>query len=202
MPKVPDIIIIEDHPVMREGLIVFFTKTNRWNVKGTASSLKEAKELLAVSTADLILIDIQLDDGWGLDIIPWLQAEKPNSKKPIMVVYTMFNDYAHVNAAMSLGVKAYITKRRTEQELENAMQRALAGETYIDETAQASLQNSCNIISFLTKREAEIFSLAKNGLSNKQIATDLGISYRTVENMMSSAYEKTGIKNRLELERL
>ena len=202
MFEIPGIVIIEDHPVMREGLAVFLANTNRWNVKGTASSLQKAKELLAVTQADLILIDIQLDDGWGLDIIPWLQTEKPNSKKPVMAVYTTFSDYAHVNAAISLGVKAYITKRRTGQELENALQLALAGKTYIDEMAQASLRNSGNILGLLTKREAEIFSLAKIGLSNKQIAAELGISYRTVENMMSSAYEKTGIKSRLELERL
>ena len=202
MAEIPGIVIIEDHPVMLEGLAAFLAKTGRWNVKGTASNLEEAKKLLAVTAVDMVLIDIQLKDGWGLDIIPWYDTEKPNDIKPVMAVYTTFNDHAHVSAALSLGVKAYITKHRNQQELENALQQALAEETYIDDMAQYNAETFAKKTKFLSKREIEILTLVRQKHTNKEIAAELGISYRTVENILSNVFGKTGIRSRYELELL
>ena len=199
------IIIIEDHPVMREGLAAWFTATGRWQVIGKASSITGAKELLADKRADIVLLDIQLEDGWGLDLLPWLSQQNRlagHNGDQIIAVYTAFDDYAHASAALGLGVRAYICKQRSESELEEALFAALEGGTYIDKTAQAKLQSVKDIVGVLTKREAEILSLVKSGLSNKQIAVRLGISRRTVENILSCVYDKTGIRSRLELERL
>jgi len=202
------IIIVEDHPLMQKGLFSYFAGTGRWKVSGTASSLAEAKHLLCKinteSPPDVLLLDIQLEDGWGLDIIPWLK-ENPTPKNfgaglPLMAVYTSFDDYAHVSAALGLGVKVYITKRRNEQELEAALLNAFSGIVCIDETAQMNIQNVKDVFSMLTKREAEIVLLVKKKLSNKQIAAELDISYRTVENILSCVYDKMGIKSRQELE--
>ena len=211
-----EIVIIEDHPVVRNGLSAFFTSTGRWKIIGTAASLAEARELLTSVTADIVLLDIQLEDGWGLDIIPLLatQSERislethgssetqESCSMPLLAVYSAFDDYAHVRAALSMGVKAYVTKRRSEQELEDALRQALGGTLYIDEAAQQKLQTITDLCSLLTKRETEILNLVKQGLSNKEISSQLGISRRTVENILSCVYDKTGIKSRLELERL
>jgi len=198
--KEKSIIIIEDHPVMRHGLAAYFEK-NGWQVNGTAASLAEAKKLFCHITANVVLLDIQLDDGWGLDLISWMQ-EQADEQICLTAVYTAFDDYAHVSAALSLGVKAYVTKRRSEQELEAALLKALDGAIYIDEAAQIKLDNVTNIINLLTKREAEIFKQVKNGLSNRDIAFKLGITTRTVQNILSCIYDKIGIKSRQELERL
>jgi len=200
---IPKLIIIEDHPIMREGLANYFTKTNRWQVVGTASTLAEAKELVKRVCADIYLLDIQLEDGWGLDIIPCIKQGRPAEKAdPIMAVYSSFDDYAHVSAALGMGVQAYICKRRGEQELEAALRSALDGKQYIDETVQSKLNKTVNLFSLLTRRETEILRLVTQGLSNKQIAENLKISQRTVENILSCVYDKTGIRSRAELERL
>jgi DNA-binding NarL/FixJ family response regulator len=199
------IVIIEDHPVMREGLASWFAGTGRWEVAGTAATLAEAKELLNGVETDAALLDIQLDDGWGLDIIPWLSQTKCAGKKaglPVMAVYSSFEDYAHVSAAMSMGVRAYVCKRSNVPELERAILSALEGKLYIDGRVESSLQKGKDVYGLLTKREKDIFTLAKSGLSNKQIAARLGINYHTVENIMSCVYDKTGIDSRLELHRL
>ena len=208
------IVIIEDHPVMRNGLAAWFEGSGRWSVTGTASSLAEAKDLLACFSAtgqkpDLLLLDIQLEDGWGLDIITWYQAHfakqahfATQSNVPPAAVYSVFDDYAHVNAALAMGVRAYVTKRRSETELEEALLRVLEGKLYIDEAAQIKFETVKDLFSLLTKREAEILSLVKTGLSNKQVAANLGISCRTVENILSCVYDKTGIRSRMELLRL
>jgi DNA-binding NarL/FixJ family response regulator len=121
---------------------------------------------------------------------------------PIMAVYSIFNDYAHVNAAMSMGVRAYITKRRGAEELEAALEKAIRGEIYIDEEAQTRINNTENLLRLLSNREREILFLVKSGHSNREIAAKIGISRRTVENILSCVYDKTGIRSRLELERL
>ncbi|MDR0473204.1 MAG: response regulator transcription factor [Treponema sp.] len=190
------IVIVEDHPVMRNGLAAYFRDTGRWEVCGTASTIVQAKELLVKICPDLVLLDIQLEDGWGLDIIPWLNQQ---NLWPITAVYSTFDGYSYISAALGMGVKAYITKRRSESELEGALLKALNGEVCIDETAQIKFRNITDTLKLLTSREAEIFNLAKSGLSNKQIAAHLGISRRTVENMISSVYSKTGISSRMEL---
>jgi NarL family two-component system response regulator LiaR len=174
-------------------------------VAGTAATLTGAKELLTEVEADVALLDIQLEDGWGLDIIPWLLRTKYAGKKaglPVMAVYSGFEDYTHVSAAMSMGARAYVSKRRSERELEQALLKALDGETFIDETAQIQFATVSNIFSLLSRREAEILSLVKDELSNQQIADRLGISRRTVENTLSWIYDKTGIRSRLELQKL
>ena len=91
------IFIIEDHPVMSNGLAEYFGNTGRWRVTGTAASLSEAKTRLAGIRADLVLLDIQLEDGWGLDIIPWFAkqtefAEQTEPAMPVTAVYTVFDD--------------------------------------------------------------------------------------------------------------
>ena len=204
MDKITNIIIIEDHPVVRNGLSAFFTATGRWKISGIAASLAEARKLLNAIQADIVLLDIQLEDGWGLDIIPLLvtQSEQKPCSMPLLAVYSAFDDYAHVRAALSMGVKAYVTKRRSEQELEDALRKALDGKLYIDEAAQQKLKTITQLFNLLTKREKEILNLVKHGMSNKEISFRLDISRRTVENILSCVYDKTGIKSRLELERL
>jgi DNA-binding NarL/FixJ family response regulator len=206
----PRLVIVEDHPVMREGLASYFTETGRWQVVGTASTLAGAKELLSGVQADVALLDIQLEDGWGLDVIPWLVLQATLAEhtrlvaqnRPVIAVYSSFDDYAHVSAALGMGVRAYVCKRRNEQELENALQKALCGAVYVDEAAQVKLNNETDLARLLTKRETEIFSLVKSGLTNRQIASRLGISHRTVENILCCVYDKTGIKTRLELQKM
>jgi len=202
--SIPKLVIVEDHPIMREGLVKYFTGTNRWQVVGTASTLAEAKELVNRVYADVFLLDIQLEDGWGLDIIPYITKKERFSEqsRPIMAVYSSFDDYAHVSAALGMGVQAYICKRRGEQELEAALRSTLDGTPYIDDTVQSKLNKTVNLFSLLTRRETEIFRLVTQGLSNKQIAENLKISPRTVENILSCVYDKTGLRSRIELERL
>jgi len=191
------IIIVEDHPIVKEGLVSYFEKTGKWRITGTASSLENAKELLSETASDILLLDIQLEDGLGLNIIPWLQAN--NKKKPITAVYTSYDDFVYVSAAISKGVNVYMCKRRSVSELENALINALSGINYIDDCVQSKLDEVADILSLLSKREMEIFAMIKSGYPNKMIAERLGLSRRTVENILSCIYDKTGVKTRAEL---
>ena len=205
----PRIVIVEDHPVMRKSLAAWFAKTGRWQVQGSAANLEEAKAIIAASP-EIVVVDIQLESGgnnsaWGLDLVPWLREQERKQgwkQTPAVAVYSHFNDYAHVNAALSMGVAAYISKNSDEKELEAALQTVLAGGVYVDKTAESNLKNAVTAVQLLTKREAEILGLVKEGLSNRAIAVKLGISRRTVENILLRIYCKTGIGSRLEVQKM
>ncbi|MCL2069494.1 MAG: response regulator transcription factor [Treponema sp.] len=203
MTEKKKIAIVEDHAIVRRALETWFNETGRWNVIGTASSLKEARAVLPGLAADIILLDMNLEDGIGLEIISsFAKQSSIAQQKPLFAVYTGFDSHTHASAALSLGVRAYVTKRKTEIELEQYLLRALEGEICIDETARIKIQTSSDLVDLLTRREAEILIHVKKGLSNRQIADHFGISHRTVENILSLVYDKTGIHNRLELEKL
>ena len=201
MTEIPTMIIIEDHPFMRDGLASYFNGTGRWQVMGTAADIDEAKKLFDNTQVDLLLLDLQLKDGWGLDIILHLN-DLHLQKMPLLAVYSSFDDYAYVNAAMSMGVRVFICKRKSEKELEDALLQALSGKIVIDDEVQKKIQKTINICNLLTKREMEIINLVRNGISNKEIASSTGINIRTVENILYRIYEKTGINSRLELQKL
>jgi NarL family two-component system response regulator LiaR len=189
---------------MRKGLADYFEGTGRWRVLGTASNIEDAKKLLSTpegNSVDILLLDIQLETGWGLDMIPWLQ-QKNRKSVPAIVVYSAYTDYAHVNAALGMGVRGYASKSRSEEELEAALETVLRGGLYTDKTVEQELALVTGALSLLTKREGEILTLVKTGLSNKRIAEQLGISRRTVENILSCVYDKTGISSRVELQKL
>jgi DNA-binding NarL/FixJ family response regulator len=203
-------IIIEDHPVMRRGLTAYFAGSERWRVLGSAASLDDAKALLSrdknLLEVDIILLDIQLGTEWGLDLITWLREYyKENhcgGKTPPVVIYSAFSDYTHVSAALGLGVRGYVCKTHSEAELESALETVLKGEIYIDKAVQQKLTIVADTISLLTRRESEILTLVRSGLSNRDIAEQLGLSRRTVENILSCIYDKTGIPSRLDLQKM
>ncbi|GHV25176.1 DNA-binding response regulator [Spirochaetia bacterium] len=203
------IVIIEDHPVMRKGLAAWFAGTGRWQVLGIAAGLAEARDLFAEMAAlpDILLLDIQLspedggaEDAIGLDIIPWLRERF--GKTPPVVVYSQFDDYAHANAALGFGVRAYVCKSRDGEELEAVLHAALRGEVSIDKAVEPKFRNADYTQKLLTRREAEILRRLWEGQSNKHIASALGISLRTVENHLSRIYYKTGIASRADLRKM
>ena len=195
------IFIMEDHPIVSESLASFFNDTGRWNVLGTSSSLAEAKEIIPLlENIDVLLMDILLPDGWGLDIVAWLK--KQNNKMPLLAVFTAFDDYSYVSTALNLGVMVYLTKLRNKEKLENAINNAFDGIICIDDDAQRKINKITSLTDMLTNRETEILINVKKGLTNEEIAVNLGINVRTVSNIISCILDKTGIKNRRALERI
>jgi DNA-binding NarL/FixJ family response regulator len=203
-----NIVIVEDHPVMRKGLAAWFAETGRWKVLGTAASLDEAEALfcpalteLAVEKPDIVLLDIQLEGAWGLDLIPCLR-ERFGKAAPFCVVYSAFEDWAHINAALKAGARGYVSKKSDEAELEKALLAVLAGNKYIEKSLGEHLGRVNGMIDRLTRRETEVWNLAREGLSSRRIGIRLGISPRTVDNILSLIYDKTGIADRRELMKL
>jgi len=194
------VVIIDDHEMMRSGLAARLE--NHWQIAGEAASLEEAKTLFKSLTIapDLILLDIELGKEWGLDIIGDKTFGK--GKFPPVLVFSVYDDYAHVNAAIRCGARGYVCKSQSAEELLEAMEDVLSGKTSFPPALLQRMAITSDKILGLSKREQEVFSMVQRGKSNREIAADLGVSLRTIENNLSIIYDKTGAKDRRELEKM
>jgi DNA-binding NarL/FixJ family response regulator len=199
--------LIEDHGMMRRGLASYFTQGNRWRVFAEAASLSDAAVLIGkFSTAksslpDLVLLDIQLEKEWGLDLIPLLKKSCGKIVPPVLV-YSVYEDYAHVKAAVRAGAAGYIGKSRKDEELETAMDAVLKQGSFFAPDLLSKIAVISDIMLALTKRERQIFEMVQHGKSNREIAVELGLSLRTIENNLGIMYDKTKVNSRKELEAL
>ncbi|MDR3200148.1 MAG: response regulator transcription factor [Spirochaetales bacterium] len=197
------VIIIEDHVMMRRGLAAYFAESGRWQIAGEAGNFQEAAVLIAglASRPDMVLLDIELRDGWGLDLVQTLK-QKFGKNAPPALVYSVYNDYAHIKAAIRAGAAGYVGKSQGEAELEAAMQAILEGKFYLSPALIPGISAVSDMLLSLTKRERQIFEMVQRRCGNQEIADRLGLNIRTIQNNLSIIYSKTGVKNRRELERL
>jgi DNA-binding NarL/FixJ family response regulator len=195
------VVIIDDHELLRRGFAGALDSS--WTVAGQAADLAEAKAVFENmrQPPDLVVLDIALrNNDWGLDLVPWL-AERFEKAPPILV-YTVYADYAHVQAAVSMGVRGYVSKDEGFPALEQAMRTVVQGLVYINQKLFSKLTAVPDMISGLTKREKQIFLLVQQGWDNRRIAAEFSLVPRTVECYLNRIYSKLGVKTRRELQGL
>jgi len=198
--KKPNIIIVDDHLIFRQGLKSIITLENIANVIGEASNGIELIELLSDLKPDLVLMDIDMPRMNGLDATEKALEILPELK---VIAFSMFSDEEYYYKMIDRGVKGFILKTSGINELETAIQNVMSGDTYFSNellrkiinnfgrtniTKQTALEN-------LTEREIEILQLICFGLSTEQIAEKLFISPKTVKSHKSNLLEKTVCKN-------
>jgi len=198
--KKPNIIIVDDHLIFRQGLKSIITLENIANVIGEASNGIEFIELLSDLKPDLVLMDIDMPRMNGLDATEKALEILPELK---IIAFSMFSDEEYYYKMIDRGVKGFILKTSGINELETAIQNVMSGDTYFSNellrkiinnfgrtntTKQTALEN-------LTEREIEILQLICLGLNTDQIAEKLFISPKTVKSHKSNLLEKTVCKN-------
>ena len=197
------VVIIDDHEMIRAGLISRLK--DHWQITGEAVSLDEAVNLFANSDEwpNLIILDIELGNDWGLDLLGILRKNTSNGKKiPPVLIYSVYDDYVHINAALRAGVKGYVSKSQNTDDLLEAMEKAVDGKMIFPSSLAQRVTVVSELLLCLTKREREIFDMVQRRFNNREIAGTLGVSLRTVENNLGIIYSKTGVKNRQALEKL
>jgi NarL family two-component system response regulator LiaR len=196
------LVIIDDHDLLRRGLISALGES--WTVAGQAADLDEASSIFTKlkTPPDLVVLDIALGKGpWGLDLIPAL-AEQYGSRTPPVLVYSAYADYAHVQAAMNMGVRGYVSKAEGFPVLEKAMETVVQGQVYINQELISKLSAMPDILGSLTKREKQIFLAIQHGRDNQHIAEEFSLALQTVECYVNRIYSKLGVKSRKELQEL
>ena len=201
-------VLVDDHPPVRDGVKVALQRDKDIIISGEAETAEELREILRDSDIDVVVLDISLPDGSGVELVTQLREQYPLLK---IIILSMYSRSDYVLEAVSNGVSGYMTKETSPVRLIDGIRQVLRGEYFFDQvTLEVIIQKALehpqrfydvqdNDYESLTSREQEIMRLLAEGLSVKRIAQSLYISYRTVENHRTSIFRKLKVKNAAEL---
>ena len=200
LTKKPDIIIVDDHLIFRQGLKSILESENITNVIGEASNGIEFIDLLAHHRPDVVLMDIDMPHMNGIEATEKALQLMPELK---IIVFSMFSEEEYYSKMIDRGVKGFILKTCGINELEIAIQNVMMGESYFsNELLRKIVSNYGRFINpnstqqdKLTRREIDVLKLICVGLTNEEIADKLYISPKTVKSHKSHLLEKTKCKN-------
>jgi DNA-binding NarL/FixJ family response regulator len=187
------VLVIDDHPIVREGLVTVLADQPEIEVVGAAGSAEEARAMLAQARPEVALLDLELPDANGLDALPTLLAAWPNLR---ILVFTAYDGEERVQRALQAGAKGYLLKGVPVAEIVRAVQRVHRGGVYLEARVAAQARVTLGRATRLTERERHVLRQAAEGLSNKQIAHHLGITERTVKFHLTSIFLKLDAENR------
>jgi DNA-binding NarL/FixJ family response regulator len=194
------VVLIDDHAILREGLIALSNMEIDLQVVGQAATLAEGIAVARATQPDLILTDLALAGATGLQGIVEYRSRIPAAK---VLVLTMHDSEEYIRAALSAGAHGYVLKDATREELIKAMRAVLAGQRYLCSHASARIVRSYlgeqtaapPIAAGVTGREREILAMIAAGLSNKQIASQIKRSVKTVEKHRANLMRKLQLHN-------
>ena len=188
------LVIIDDHPVVREGLKAFLDLQGGLEVVGEAGNVQEGLEVVTRLEPDLVLLDLELPSENGLSLLPKLRALTPTPK---VLVLTSFLDEDYVRGAVRGGAAGFLVKHAGPEGLLDGVRAVLRGEAVFDGGAVELLAAPPDDpLDDLTAREREVLALLAQGLSNKQIASRLGVAEKTVKTHVSSVLAKLNVRGR------
>jgi len=199
------ILIADDHPIVRDGLKTLLEKEHDLQVVAMADHGREALRLALVYRPDIMLIDIAMPEMNGIEAITRIIAEIPAAK---IVVLSMHSERRFVLEALHAGAKGYLLKDCACEELVNAVRTVAAGsyffstqisETVINACLRKSLPASDSAFTRLSPREREVLQLIAEGKGTKEIAFSFGVSPKTVETQRMQLMRKLEISNVAEL---
>ncbi len=200
------LIVIDDHPLMREGIIATFLEHGSMiEVVGVGGTADEARALVKSCQPDVVLLDISIP-GNGLDAATHICSDHPGVK---VIIFTVSERPANVTTAFAAGAKGYILKGISSEDLIRAVASVAQGNTYVSPELAGKIfsPNSLEAEQYslaelqlrtLSSREMDILELLNHGHTNKDIAKHLEISEKTVKYYLTTIFDKLSVKNRLE----
>ncbi len=207
MKKKKQVIIIDDHPLLREGLKAVIGKNKGYEVIGEAGTANEAIRLINKLRPDIVLVDISLPDMNGIDLLYKLKKKFPQTK---LMVISMHSKIDYITESFRAGALGYLVKEAAATSLIKGLDTISKGEYFLDSSISKEVVkrliempliqkiNDSNYNS-LTPREQEILRLLAKGFSNKEIADTLCISPKTVENHRSNIMNKLNLHSIMDL---
>ena len=196
------VLVLDDHEIVRSGLSDLLQADGEFDVVATTGTVTEALPLLRGLRPDIAVIDVQLPDGSGIDLVRQL---KEDLSEIATVVLTSFDDDALLIDALEAGAEAFMVKEIRSFDLTKTLRRIAAGQPiYSDDErvkviAQARIRLSARDgTADLSPQELRIFELIGDGLTNRQIGETLFIAEKTVKNYITSLFSKLGVNRRAE----
>jgi len=200
--KKREIFLVDDHPIISEGLEQLINQENDLHVCGSATDAAMAMKSIRIKRPHLVIVDISLGGKSGIELISEIKHYFPDIR---ILVLSMHTKALVVDRAMRAGAKGYVQKGEATNVIIKAIRTVLSGNIYFSSTISRTLlssfysskkgQNDQALIETLTQREFEIFQLIAKGLSSGDIAGTLNISAKTVDAHREKIKEKLGVKN-------
>ena len=197
------VLLVDDHAVVREGYRRLLERYQRIQVVGEAADAARACKLAASIEPTVVVMDIALPGGSGLEAMRRMLVHEPRLR---VLIFSMHGEAIFVSRAMQAGARGYITKSSAPEVLVTAVHAIAQGERFLSEDVAAEAPKSDRLpasgIDTLTTREFEVLQRLARGESVKDIGEKLGLSEKTVANHQSVIREKLGVKNGVQLARL
>jgi DNA-binding NarL/FixJ family response regulator len=205
-----NILLVDDHAVVRKGLISLLEDETNIEVVGNLGSGKEALDFVKINKVDLILLDLNMPEMSGIETARQLSRQSPKIKK---LVFSMHNDASYVMKSIENGVDGYLLKDSEKEEIVTAIEQVHFGHKYFPPVVSAILVDALqtskskqgfpktenDVLKLLSKKELEILNLVAEGRSSQDIANELNLSVRTVSNHRANMLRKTELNNTTEL---
>jgi DNA-binding NarL/FixJ family response regulator len=201
------VLIVDDHPIVRQGLKLMFAEEPDLEVVGEAQSEREARQAIREKDPDVVIVDISLAQGDGLELVRDVHAHHPDLP---MLVLSMHDELIYAERLLAAGASGYIMKQAASDLLLVALRRVLAGGIYVSEALARNLErmgqpgtsgagSGTDPITRLSNRELQVLSLIGRGQSSREAAEGLGLSVKTVETHRQSLKRKLNLATNAQL---
>lgn len=187
-----EVLIVDDHRIVAEGVSQLMTGEEGIRTVGIAATLSEASQMMSELHPQVVLLDVALPDGDGIDALPELLSSSPETK---VIVLTMFAEPSVIRRAMDAQAQGYLLKNTTKEELVEAIRMVAMGENYLSKEVRDQLLGDVKKAPVLTLREREIIRLMSEGCTMKEIADRLCLSFETVHSYTKNLRVKLGCNN-------
>jgi DNA-binding NarL/FixJ family response regulator len=200
------VLIVDDHPIVRQGLRRMIDPEPDLVVCGEAESDRDARIAIRELEPDVVIVDISLLQGDGLELVRDVHAQRP--RLPLLVL-SMHEEVIYAGRVLAAGASGYIMKHAASEQLLVALRRVLAGERYLSPSLAAAVDeagtedppgsSACDPIERLSTRELQVLTLIGRGLSSREAAGALGVSIKTVESHRQSLKRKLNLLTNAQL---
>jgi DNA-binding NarL/FixJ family response regulator len=203
MPALAKILIVDDHPMVREGLSIHIATQGGMEVCGEAEDPQGAMSKIQSTHPDLVIVDISLKQGNGIDLIHRIRDKYEDM--PILV-WSMYPENLYAERALRAGANGYLNKARATREVLEAIRSVLAGKVYVSGDFTESMLKQVvagrgrhSTVENLSERELEAFEMMGHGMTTDAIAAKMNVSSKTVETYRALIKQKLGLRNATQL---
>ena len=199
------ILVVDDHPIIREGLVRLVDDEQDLAICGQADDAPEALKAISETKPDVVIVDISLKNSSGIELMKSIKAQYP--KLPVLIL-SMHNEALYAERALRAGAMGYIMKQEASEKLLTAIRHVLVGQIYVSDKvskrlirklARGKTDMVASPIDSLSDRELEVFHLIGQGYGTSQIAEKLYLSIKTIETYRTHIKEKLNLTNSREL---
>jgi DNA-binding NarL/FixJ family response regulator len=204
-PETYQIIIVDDHPIVRQGLAQLIDQEADLHICGQAEDAHQAMRAIRELSPDLVIVDVTLRTTSGIDLIKDIKIQFP--EVPVLTL-SMHDEALYAERALRAGAKGYIMKQEATEEVVTAIRRVLAGTVYVSQGMAAKMvstiaagasEKGSSPVDRLSDRELEVFRLIGEGFGTREMAEKLHLSVKTIETYRAHIKDKLSLQDANEL---